>query len=96
MVTLLDDDGAAMGEPVLLHRPPFGGNNRKDIFKKQESQLEHLTSMMPRASFGKGGETVIDISIRDALRELIRSISTQSRLAIFCFLTQYTSSIPQS
>lgn len=69
MVSLLGDDGEAVGEPILLHRPPLGGNNRKDIFKTQESQLEHLMSMMPRASFGKGGETVIDISVRDALRE---------------------------
>ena len=70
-VTLLGEDGSAMGEPILLHRPAIGGNNRKDIFKKQETQLEHLMSTMPRAAFGKGGDTVIDTSVRDALREYI-------------------------
>lgn len=70
-VTLLGEDGAAMGEPILLHRPPIGGNNRNDIYKKQESQLEHLMSKMPTAAFGKGGDTVIDKSVRDALREYI-------------------------
>lgn len=75
-VTLLGEDGSAMGEPILLHRPPIGGNNRKDIFKKQESQLEHLMSQMPRAAFGKGGDTVIDTSVRDALREYFYSYDT--------------------
>jgi hypothetical protein len=70
-VTLLGDDGAAKGEPILLHRPSIVGNTRKEIFKKQDSQLEHLMSMMPRAAFGKGGDTVVDTSVRDALREYI-------------------------
>eukprot|EP00985_Skeletonema_marinoi_P008223 scaffold3687_cov123-Skeletonema_marinoi.AAC.1 len=67
-VTLLGEDGSAMGEPILLHRPAIGSNNRKDIFKRQETQLEHLMSTMPRAAFGKGGDTVIDTSVRDALQ----------------------------
>ena len=49
-------------------------NTRKEIFKKQDSQLEHLMSMMPRAAFGKGGDTVVDTSVRDALREYIKTI----------------------
>ena len=99
-VTLLGEVGSAVGEPILLHQPAIGCNNRKDIFKKQESQLEPLMSTMPRAAFGKGGDTVVDTSVRDALREyIIRYL--HRFVGIKCFLTTtclvyLQSSTPQS
>jgi hypothetical protein len=99
-VTLLGEDGSAVGKPILLHQPAIGCNNRKDIFKKQESQLEPLMSTMPRAAFGKGGDTVVDTSVRDALREyIIRYL--HRFVGIKCFLTTtclvyLQSSTPQS
>lgn len=41
---------------------------RKELFAEQAADLEGLISSIPKASFGKGGETVYDTNIRDALQ----------------------------
>lgn len=41
---------------------------RADLFEQQGADLSDLLGSMPRAPFGKGGETVYDTSIRDALQ----------------------------
>jgi hypothetical protein len=38
------------------------------LFAQQAAELDGLISSIPKASFGKGGETVYDTNIRDALQ----------------------------
>ena len=41
---------------------------RAELFAQQASELNPLISKIPRAAFGKGGETVYDTNVRDALQ----------------------------
>mmetsp|Transcript_5491 Transcript_5491/g.11966 ORF Transcript_5491/g.11966 Transcript_5491/m.11966 type:complete len:805 (-) Transcript_5491:127-2541(-) len=43
-------------------------NKRAELFERQASDLQGLISNIPRAPFGKGGETVYDTTVRDALQ----------------------------
>lgn len=41
---------------------------RNELFEKQAADLKDLISVIPPATFGKGGETVLDVAVRDALQ----------------------------
>ena len=45
-----------------------GRKKRAELFAQQTADLEGLISAMPKASFGNGGETVINSNVRDALQ----------------------------
>lgn len=43
-------------------------DKRAELFEQQAADLKDLISAIPPATFGKGGETVLDATVRDALQ----------------------------